>query len=151
MTRPHPVDVHVGSRVRQRRLQLGMNQKKVAAAVGLSAQSIPNYECGSVRISSSRLFEVAKVLNVSVSYFFEEMPSNAWARRPMSNRSRKGLGEAGTPFEQDKDPLIKRETRQLVRSYHKIREARLRKHIFELVSTVGATSHAAALGGRKKG
>jgi hypothetical protein len=60
----------------------------------------------------------------------------------MSGRGRKGFGEAGTPFEQEKDPLIKRETLELVRAYYKIREGRVRKRIFEMVKAVGATSHA---------
>ena len=89
------------------------------------------------------------MLDVPVSYFFDEMPANALAGRPMSGRGRKGFGETGTPFEQEKDPLIKRETLELVRAYYKIREARVRKRIFEMVKAVGAASHAEALGGRK--
>jgi hypothetical protein len=76
------------------------------------------------------------------------MPSNALAGRPMSGR--KTFGEAGTPFEQEKDPLIKRETLELVRAYYKIREGRVRKRIFEMVKATGAASHAKVLGGRKQ-
>src|SRR5499433_3869461 len=111
MARSHPVDVQVGARMRQRRTLLGMTQSKLADAVGLTFQQIQKYERGSNRIGSSRLYEFAKVLNVPVSHFFEEMPANALVGRPMSGRGRKGgFGEAGTPFEQEKDPLIKRET-----------------------------------------
>ena len=150
MARSHPVDVHVGSRMRQRRTLLGMSQEKLGTAVGLTFQQIQKYERESNRIGSSRLFEFAKVLDVPVSYFFDEMPSNALAGRPMSGRGRKGgFGEAATPFEQEKDPLIKRETLELVRAYYKIRESRVRKRIFEMVKAVGAASHAEVLGGRK--
>ena len=90
------------------------------------------------------------MLDVPVSYFFDEMPSNALSGRPMSGRGRKGFGEAGTPFEQEKDPLIKRETLELVRAYYKIREGRVRKRIFEMVKAMGAASHAKVLGGRKQ-
>src|SRR5229473_2353025 len=121
MARSHPVDVHVGARMRQRRTLLGMSQEKLGTAVGLTFQQIQKYERGSNRIGSSRLFEFAKVLDVPVSYFFDEMPSNALSGRPMSGRGRKGFGEAGTPFEQEKDPLIKRETLELVRAYYKTR------------------------------
>ena len=114
-----PVDVHVGARMRQRRTLLGMSQEKLGTAVGLTFQQIQKYERGSNRIGSSRLYEFAKVLDVPVSYFFDEMPSNALSGRPMSGRGRKGFGEAGTPFEQEKDPLIKRETLELVRAYYK--------------------------------
>jgi transcriptional regulator with XRE-family HTH domain len=149
MSKSHAVDIHVGARMRQRRTLLGMSQTKLGDAVGLTFQQIQKYERGSNRVSSSRLFEFAKVLDVPVAYFFDEMPSNALSGRPMSGRGRKGFGEAGTPFEQDKDPLIKRETLELVRAYYKIREARVRKRIYELVKAVGAASHAEVLSGRK--
>ena len=150
MSKSHAVDTHVGARMRQRRTLLGMSQTKLGDAVGLTFQQIQKYERGSNRVSSSRLFEFAKVLDVPVAYFFDEMPANALSGRPMSGRGRKGFGEAGTPFEQekDKDPLIKRETLELVRAYYKIREARVRKRIFEMVKAVGAASHAEVLGGR---
>jgi transcriptional regulator with XRE-family HTH domain len=151
MAKTHNVDVHVGARMRQRRTLLGMTQTKLGDAVGLTFQQIQKYERGSNRIGSSRLYEFAKVLHVPVSHFFEEMPANALAGRPMSGRGRKGgFGEAGTPFEQEKDPLIKRETLELVRAYYKIREARVRKRIFEMVKAVGVASHAELLAGRKK-
>src|SRR5271170_3307766 len=120
MARSHPVDVHVGARMRQRRTLLGMSQEKLGTAVGLTFQQIQKYERGSNRIGSSRLFEFSKVLDVPVSYFFDEMPSNALADRPMWGRGRKGSAEAATPFSRDNDPLIKRETLELVRAYYKI-------------------------------
>jgi transcriptional regulator with XRE-family HTH domain len=150
MAKSHTVDVHVGTRMRQRRTLLGMSQSKVGDAVGLTFQQIQKYEKGSNRCGSSRLFEFAKVLDVPVSYFFDEMPANALAGRPMSGRGSKGFGEVGTPFEKEKDPLIKRETLELVRAYYKIRETRVRKRIFEMVKAVGTASHAEVLAGRKK-
>jgi transcriptional regulator with XRE-family HTH domain len=150
MARSLPVDVHVGARVRQRRALLGMSQTNLGSAVGLTFQQIQKYERGSNRISSSRLFEFSKVLDVPVSFFFEEMPSNVLAGRPFSGRGKKGFGEAATPFEHEKDPLAKRETLELVRAYYKIRGPRVRKRIFEMVKAVGAASHAEVLGGRSK-
>jgi transcriptional regulator with XRE-family HTH domain len=136
--------------MRQRRSLLGMSQTALGNAVALTFQQIQKYERGSNRMGSSRLFEFAKVLDVPISYFFEEMPSNALAGRPMSGRGKKGFGEAGTPFAKEKDPLIKRETLELVRAYYKIREPRVRTRIFEMVKAVGAASHAEVLGGRKR-
>lgn len=150
MAKSHTVDVHVGARMRQRRALLGMSQSKLGDAVGLTFQQIQKYERGANRMGSSRLFEFAKVLDVPVSFFFDDMPSNALAGRPMSGRGRKAFGEAGTPFAQEKDPLNKRETLEFVRAYYKIREARVRKRIFEMVKSVGAASHAEALAGRKQ-
>jgi hypothetical protein len=76
------------------------------------------------------------VLDVPVSYFFDEMPSNALSGRPMSGRGRRGFGEAGTPFGQERDPQIKGERLELVRAYYKIRERRVRKRIFEMIKAV---------------
>ena len=151
MARSHPVDVHVGLRMRQRRALLGMSQTVLGNSVGLTFQQVQKYERGSNRMGSSRLYEFAKVLDVPVSYFFDEMPSNALAGRPMSGRGRKdGFGEADTPFKQDKDPLIKRETLELVRAYYKIREGRVRKRIYETIKAVGAASHAEVLSRQKR-
>ena len=151
MARSHPVDVHVGLRMRQRRALLGMSQTVLGNSVGLTFQQVQKYERGSNRMGSSRLYEFAKVLDVPLSYFFDEMPSNALAGRPMSGRGRTaGFGEAGTPFKKDKDPLIKRETLELVRAYYKIREGRVRKSIYEPIKAVGAASHAELLGRQKR-
>jgi len=136
--------------MRQRRSSLGMNQAAVGKAVNLTFEQIRKYERGSNRIGSSRLFEFAKVLDVPVSNFFDEMASNVLAGRPMPGRGRKGFGEAATPFEQEKEPLIKRQTLELVRASYNIRESRIRKRIFEMVKAIGAASHAKVLGGRKK-
>lgn len=149
MAKYHAVDVHVGTRMRQRRALLGMSQTTLGKAVGLTFQQIQKYESGANRMGSSRLYEFAKVLDVPVSYFFEEMPAGALSGRPMSGRRRKEYGEAATPFAQEKDPLVKRETLELVRAYYKIRDSRSRKRIFEMVKAVGAASHAEVLGGRK--
>src|SRR5258707_14516594 len=106
MAKSHNVDIHVGARMRQRRALLGMSQTAVGDAVGLTFQQIQKYERGSNRISSSRLYGLARVLAVPVSYFFDEIPSNALSGRPMSGRGRKGFGEAGTLFQHAKDALI---------------------------------------------
>jgi transcriptional regulator with XRE-family HTH domain len=85
----HPVDIHVGARLRQRRNLVGLSQTKLSESVGLTFQQIQKYERGTNRISSSRLYEFAKVLAVPVSYFFDEMPSNAFSGRPLSDHGRK--------------------------------------------------------------
>ena len=148
MPRFHPVDIHVGARLRQRRNLVGLSQTKLSESVGLTFQQIQKYERGTNRISSSRLYEFAKVLDVSVSYFFDEMPSNALSGRPMSGRGR--LSEAGTPFEKEKDPLIKRETLELVRAYDKIDEERVRHSIFATVKALGEASHAKLFASRRQ-
>jgi transcriptional regulator with XRE-family HTH domain len=151
MPKMHPVDVHVGARVRQRRTLLGMSQEKLGQAVGLTFQQIQKYERGSNRIGSSRLFEFSKVLDVPPSYFFEEMPVNVLVTKSGGQRGRRGMAEAASPFEDDKDPLIKRETLELVRAYYKITDGRVRKRVFEMVKVLGASAHAQTLAARKPG
>lgn len=147
MPKSHPVDVHVGSRTRQRRTLLGMSQTKLAVAVGLTFQQIQKYESGFNRIAASRLFEFAKVLDVPVSYFFDEMPSKARTGRLISGHRRKGgSGEGGVPFIEEKDPMTKRETLELVRAYYKIRENRIRKRVFDMVKAMGGTRATEAVG-----
>jgi transcriptional regulator with XRE-family HTH domain len=137
----HPVDIHVGARLRQRRTIVGLSQTKLSESVGLTFQQIQKYERGTNRISSSRLYEFARVLAVPVSYFFDEMPSKALSGRPLSGHGRKGFGEAGSPFMQEKDPLSKRKALELVRAYDKIDEERVRDSIFAAVKALGKSGH----------
>ncbi len=134
----HAVDVHVGTRLRQRRTLLGMSQTKLGGSVDLTFQQIQKYERGSNRMGSSRLFEFAKVLDVPVSYFFDEMPAKGQAAKPAPGRGRKGFGEAGPAFvpEVEKDPLIKRETLELVRAYYKIRAPGVRGGVAKMIKAL---------------
>src|SRR5258708_19721241 len=118
MPNAHRVDTHVGTRMRQRRTLLGMSQSKVGDAVGLTFQQIQKYERGSNRIGSSRLYEFAKVLDVPVSYFFDEMPSNALAGRPMSARGPNEFPEPATPSYPDNHPLTNPEPPELRPPHH---------------------------------
>jgi transcriptional regulator with XRE-family HTH domain len=123
-----PVDVHVGMRLRQRRALLGMSQTALGKAVGLTFQQIQKYERGTNRMGSSRLYEFAKVLDVPVSFFFEEMtPATATGKR-----------KPGRPRVKpdDTDVSTKRETLELVRAYYKIGNEQIRDQIRGLVQAV---------------
>ena len=126
---PNPVDVHVGSRVRLRRTLLGMSQEKLGMALGLTFQQVQKYERGTNRIGSSRLFQLGRILEVPVSFFFDDMPPeisiNAPAAPDASNEA----------F--DQEDLSKRETLELVRAYYRINDPAVRKRVFELVKAVG--------------
>ena len=148
MPKLHPVDVHVGGRMRQRRSLVRMSQRKLGGSVGLTMNQIKKHERGTNRISSSRLYEFAKLLEVPVSYFFDDMPSNALSSPPMSDWG--DFGEVGTPFEQRKDLLSKRETLELVQAYHTIQEERLRTSILATIRAVGQASDAKLLAARRK-
>ena len=149
MKKPHKVDIHVGARIRRRRIQLAVTQEELGATVGVTFQQIQKYEQGSHRVSSSRLYEIAKALDVPVSYFFERMPLNALSGRP-AGRIRKSSGDAGTEFEQEEDPLIKRESLELVRAYYEIRSDRVRQRIFEMIKAEGMERRPTMRGSRKK-
>jgi len=130
--KPNPIDVHVGSRVRLRRTLLGMSQEKLGEAIGLTFQQVQKYERGANRIGSSRLFDLSRVLDVPVSYFFEEMSPDTAARTPSRI---KGLGEArAQPIAPD--PSVKRETLELVRAYYRIGNPSVRKRLFELTKSL---------------
>src|ERR671924_1655073 len=75
--KPNPIDVHVGSRIRLRRTLLGMSQQKLGEAIGLTFQQVQKYERGANRVGSSRLYDLSRVLDVPVSYFFEDMAPGA--------------------------------------------------------------------------
>ena len=83
--RPNPVDIHVGKRVRLRRTLLGISQEKLGDAIGLTFQQVQKYECGANRIGSSRPFDLSRVLDVPVSFFFEDMPPEIPDSRAVSN------------------------------------------------------------------
>src|SRR5437016_10124339 len=78
---PNPVDVHVGSRVRLRRTLLGMSQEKLGEAIGLTFQQVQKYERGANRIGASRLFDLSRVLDVPVSFFFDDMAHETAGRQ----------------------------------------------------------------------
>ncbi len=128
MARLHPVDVHVGLRLRQRRSLLGMSQTDLGKAVRLTFQQVQKYERGFNRISSSRLFEFAKVLDVPVAHFFDGMDAVG------SVPAKRKPGRPKKLVEDDQGAILtKRETLELVRAYYKINDATQRKRIAELI------------------
>lgn len=130
---PNPIDVHVGGRVRLRRTLLGLSQEKLGEAIGLTFQQVQKYERGANRIGASRLFDLSRVLDVPVGYFFDDMSDDVAARSP---RQIRGLVEEPEAYEPD--PMAKRETLELVRAYYKIRDPRVRKRLFEMTKALGA-------------
>jgi transcriptional regulator with XRE-family HTH domain len=132
---PNPVDVHVGSRVRLRRTLLGLSQEKLGEAVGLTFQQIQKYERGANRIGASRLFEFSRILDVPVSFFFDDMSER------VGGESQGGLSDQGQQS-LDPDPLTRRETLELVRAYYRIGDPQIRKRLFELTKSLGSNDEA---------
>jgi transcriptional regulator with XRE-family HTH domain len=124
---PNPIDVHVGGRLRLRRTLLGLSQEDLGIALGLTFQQIQKYERGLNRIGASRLFDMARALEVSVDYFYDEMPADVGAASP-----RHMVKATVEPPPQRIDPMGKRETLDLVRTYYKIGDPNVRKRVYEL-------------------
>lgn len=135
--RPHPVDIHVGGRVRLRRTMLGMSQEKLGESLGLTFQQIQKYERGTNRIGSSRLFELSKVLDVPISFFFEEMAPAIVGRS--RTRGPVGLSDAGGPA-YETETLARRETLELMRNYYRIPDSAVRRRVFELVKSLAKSA-----------
>jgi len=135
--KPNPVDVHVGSRVRLRRTLLGLSQERLGEAIGLTFQQVQKYERGANRIGASRLWDLSRVLDCPVSYFFEEMEDEVQAASP------RNLTERTSELEQKyADPMTKRETLELVRAYYKITDPQIRRRIYELAKSLAAAEGA---------
>jgi transcriptional regulator with XRE-family HTH domain len=117
----HPVDVHVGKRVRHRRWMVGMTQQQLGDIVGIKFQQIQKYETGMNRISASRLWDIAQALDVSISFFFEGF----------EGEESTGESPAAMPEVQRGDLLADKEALELVRSYYAIPEAQ-RRRLFDL-------------------
>lgn len=118
----HPVDAHVGKRVRHRRWMMGMTQQQLGEKVGIKFQQIQKYETGMNRISASRLWDIAQALDVQISYFFEGLDAEIAAE----------LNEEGVPADIARgDLLADKEAQELVRSYYAIPETQ-RRRLFDL-------------------
>src|SRR5256885_15946505 len=100
--RPSPIDVHVGSRIRLRRTLLGMSQERLGEALGLTFQQVQKYERGVNRVGASRLFDLSRVLDVPISFFFDDMPDSlASAYGGPAGRRPAGFSESHDGFADD--------------------------------------------------
>ncbi|MQX35782.1 helix-turn-helix domain-containing protein [Roseospira navarrensis] len=132
--KPNPVDVHVGARVRLRRTLLGMSQERLGEAIGLTFQQVQKYERGANRIGASRLWDLSRVLDVPMGYFFEDMDDDTSSLSPRNLTATTVEPEhPGRPA----DPMTRRETLELVRSYYRIASPTVRRRVFELTKTLG--------------
>ncbi len=110
-----------------------MSQEKLGDALGLTFQQVQKYERGANRVGASRLFQISRILDVPVAFFFDEM-----AAEGTSASAQPGLAEDSAPS--SFDPMAKRETLELVRAYYRIVDPKVRKRIFELTKAVAGTT-----------
>jgi transcriptional regulator with XRE-family HTH domain len=130
---PHPMDAHVGGRLRLRRVLLGLSQEALGKVIGLTFQQVQKYERGVNRIGASRLWELSNVLGVPIQFFFAETTDETLARikaiipaaavRPNRNPDEDNV-------------MARRETSELTRSYYRITDIPLRRRLLELVKNV---------------
>lgn len=133
---PDPIDVHVGRRMRQRRILVGMSQEKLGESVGLTFQQIQKYERGTNRMGSSRLFRFAQVLGVPVAYFYEDMAAATLHAPRQQGFAESRQDELHEDILQG-NLLHQRETLDLVRAYHNITDVKQRRLILDLIKSLG--------------
>jgi transcriptional regulator with XRE-family HTH domain len=125
--RPNPVDVHVGARIRLRRNMIGLSQEKLGESLGITFQQIQKYEKGMNRVGASRLQAIGNILNVPVTFFFDDMP---------------GQSDKPKGFDEESETtyvvgfLNSSEGIQLARAFAKITDAKIRRKILDLVRTL---------------
>ncbi|WP_296583909.1 helix-turn-helix transcriptional regulator [Xanthobacter sp.] len=130
---PNPIDKHVGSRVRMRRMMVGMSQEKLGEHLGITFQQIQKYEKGTNRIGASRLQQISTVLGVPVAFFFEGAPS---------------VGLEGEGFSEEQSPayvsdfLATSDGLTLTKNFMRITDARVRRRIVDLVIAIAGETEA---------
>ncbi|NDE89514.1 MAG: XRE family transcriptional regulator [Alphaproteobacteria bacterium] len=126
----NPLDMHIGLKLRTRRMQLSLTQDKLAKILGLTFQQVQKYEHGANRVSASRLYEMCNALRVPVTYFFEDAPTSRFGFS--------GMAEAGQELLEGETPLKEldfssKETADLVRAYYNVDDPKKRKKILDLI------------------
>ena len=132
--KPNSIDIHVGSRVRQRRTLLGLSQEKLASALDLTFQQVQKYERGANRIGAGRLYQLSKALDVPVTYFFDEVDGDV--------AEACGAPSVSAQPPQQADPMAQRETLLLVRAYYSIQDPAVRRRMLDLMRSMGSETGA---------
>lgn len=131
---PNPIDRHVGSRVRMRRMMVSMSQEKLGERLGITFQQVQKYEKGTNRIGASRLHQIAGILGVPVAFFYEDMPS--------SGETNAGFAETGNPL-YISEFMASPEGLSLAKAFMKVNDPKLRRRIVDLVEAmvISAETH----------
>ena len=140
---PNPIDVHVGNRIRLRRTLLGLSQEKMASLLGLTFQQVLKYERGMNRVGASRLWDIGKVLDVPIGFFYEDMDKEVANQSPrmfsLPDSTPLSFAEEKENF--DIDPMNRQETIELVRAYYKIPNRKAAKHLYDLIIAMSKTTY----------
>ena len=137
ITNNNAIDMHVGKRVRLRRTSLGMSQEQLGTELNITFQQVQKYERGANRISASQLWDISQILDVPVSYFFDVMSQDTMKSSPRCvSRASEVLDGYG---DQLRDPMARRETLELVRTYYTAEKPIVRKRISKMVKSIAST------------
>ena len=140
---PNPIDVHVGNRIRLRRTLLGLSQEKLASLLGLTFQQVQKYERGMNRVGASRLWDIGKVLEVPINFFYEDMDKSVASQSPrmfsLPDSQPAFLAEEDEVY--DSDPMQRQETIELVKAYYKIPNRKAAKQMFDLIIAMSKTTY----------
>ena len=117
---------------------MGMSQEKLGEAIGLTFQQVQKYERGANRIGASRLYDLSRVLDVPVSFFYDDMPDGVSEQSPVTLSHGPGLHDPVDRFEGD--PMGRRETLELVRAYYSIVDPQVRRRVYELAKALAAVT-----------
>lgn len=132
---PDPIDIHVGRRVKLRRTLLRISQEQLASGIGVTFQQVQKYESGHNRVSASRLYDISRVLDCPISYFFEDIGEEVTSGRSTPQpRTGEGLSESQTGL--DDDPMQRTETLELVRAYWRLHSTELRRNVLDLLANM---------------
>lgn len=127
---PDPIDRHVGTRIRGRRVGLRISQTKLGQAIGVTFQQIQKYESGTNRVGASNLYKISKALNVDVSFFFDGLSTEHF----VSEQTTASMGLAEQPLSPfDVNPMNSRESFELIHNFFRVPNPTVRKQIFQLV------------------
>lgn len=143
---PNPVDKHVGNRIRLRRTILGYSQQFMARKLGLTFQQVQKYEKGCNRVGASRLWDISKVLEVPMEYFFEDMDAGIAGSSPMMSTMPDDVKDlmlqklSKEKEVNEDDPMCRQETLELVRAYYKIRNRQLAQTISEMLKIMSRSN-----------
>ena len=140
---PNPVDVHVGNRIKLRRTLLGLSQDRLATLLGLTFQQVQKYERGMNRVGASRLWDISKVLETPIGFFFEDMDKSVASQSPrMFNLPEEEINFLEKEEETyTVDPMQKKETLELVKAYYKIPNRKAARHLFDLIIAMSKSAN----------
>ncbi len=137
VTNNNAIDMHVGKRIRLRRTLLGMSQEQLGSELDITFQQVQKYERGANRVSASRLWDISQILDSPINYFFDDMSENTMRSSP--RRVSRGAEDVDLSDEQTKDPMARRETLELVRTYYSIKTPLVRKRVSDMVKSIAVT------------